>query len=501
MSRSKGGLILPFIFLLVSTFLFSPNSLVSGSPIKERNFKRPDPLRHLKLYNGSYDIRDKHYWASAAFTGIHGYAIAGIWTLCGLGLGIFMIVRTLCNSSTTPIADHSDSYYFVVFLLVLLFTFFAIVATSFVLAASHNSLRRTKKLKDTIFRAGDDARRSIYKVTKVLTEMEHLLVPYDMKTSHRLNTTSHQLGLESQNIFRFVQKNGHSIDLAIQTSYISHLVVVIVNLVLLVAAIVLLFLHWHPGFIILIFICWIITTLCWVMTGFDFFFHTFAEDTCSAFEDFKQDPLNNSLTSLLPCLHSSYSDKVMVEIGSTIHNFITQLNSKIKTDLYKLLGLDEETDNFLGAWMICNPFSDAPNYSYIEADCPDDTIPISNVPNILSKFICYKENSTTTCNKDGKFLPEASYVMAWSYSRSIEDLINIFPDLQNLTQCSFVKDAFFDVVSRQCKPFRLSVLLLWSSMLSLSIFMVVIVLSWVAKVYIDRGRSFSKCSIIPNPLE
>nr|GFC76425.1 hypothetical protein CTI12_AA141690 [Tanacetum cinerariifolium] len=35
-----------------------------------------------------------------------------------------------------------------------------------------------------------------------------------------------------------------------------------------------LLLHWHPGFIILIVVCWILTTVSWILTGFDFFFHT-----------------------------------------------------------------------------------------------------------------------------------------------------------------------------------------------------------------------------------
>ncbi|KAK9285829.1 hypothetical protein L1049_025030 [Liquidambar formosana] len=497
MSKSK-GVLLPFVFFLVSTSLLSPNSVVYGSSVQEQSFNRPDPLRHFKSYSGGYDVRSKHYWASAAFTGVHGYAIAGVWTLCGLGFGIFMIVKNL-SSSSTSIADHSNSRYFILFLLILLFTFLAIVATSFALAANQSTLRRTKKLKETILRAGGDARRTIRKVTKAFKEMQHHLLPYDPDTSFRLNITTHRLGKESRIIQRFVQKNGHSINLAIQTSYIAHLGVVTVNLVLLVAALVLLLLHWHPAFITIIFICWILTTLCWVLTGFDFFLHTFAEDTCSAFEDFQQNPLNSSLSSLLPCMDSSYSNKVIVEIGSTIHNFITELNLKV-TELHRLLELDEEAEELLGDWRICDPFSGAPNYSYIPEKCPKGAIPIGEIPNVLARFTCYKENSTRECKGNGKFLTEASFVMAWAYTCSIQDLINIFPDLQNLAQCSFVKDAFFDVASHQCRPFRVSVRLLWSSMLCLSIFMVIIVLIWVAKAYQDKGRYFSKCSIIPNPL-
>lgn len=89
--------------------------------------------------------------------------------------------------------------------------------------------------------------------------------------------------------------------------------------------------------------------------------------------------------------------------------------------------------------------------------------------------------------------------MVSAYSRCVQNLLDIYPDLKSLTECSFVKDTFSDVVSHQCRPFRVSIRLLWSSMLSLSIVMVVLVLIWVAKAYQDRGRCFSICSINPNP--
>uniref|UniRef100_A0A5B7AY35 Uncharacterized protein n=1 Tax=Davidia involucrata TaxID=16924 RepID=A0A5B7AY35_DAVIN len=490
----SNGIVLPFIIiLLVSTSVFTQKSVVFGSPVQEQSFNRPDPLRHFKLYKGGYDIRNKHYWASAAFTGVHGYAIAGVWMLCGLGFGSYLLLKNCCSSSS-PVADHSDSSYLIMFFLVVLFSFLAIIATSFVITTNQNTQKRTKRLEETVIGAGGGARRTIRKVTKAMEEMQNLLRPYDPKTCHILNLTANRLRRESQMIHFFVTKNEHSIDQAIQSSYIANLVVVTVNLVLLVAALVLLLLHWHPGFFIIIFFCWILTTLCWVLTGFNFFFHNFAEDTCSALEDFEQYPQNNSLSSLIPCVNSSY--KILVKIGFTVHTFITELNAKIG-ELHELLGLDEQVENFLELQKICDPFSGAPNYSYTPEKCSKDAIPIGDLPNVLSRFTCYKENATEKCEGDGRFLPEASYVMAWAYSRSIQDLINIFPDVQSLIQCSFVKDAFTDAVLNQCKPFRAQSRMLWSSMLSLSIVMVVLVLIWVAKAYQDRGRCFSMCSIIP----
>lgn len=110
---------------------------------------------------------------------------------------------------------------------------------------------------------------------------------------------------------------------------------------------------------------------------------------------------------------------------------------------------------------------------------------------------CYKNESSAECARDGKFLSEVAYNVTWAVTTSIEDLLGIYPDLQDLSQCSFVKSRLRYVVSRQCRPFRSSLRSLWASMLSLSIFMAVLVLLWVAKAYQDKGKTFSRCSIFP----
>lgn len=53
--------------------------------------------------------------------------------------------------------------------------------------------------------------------------------------------------------------------------------------------------------------------------------HSFAKDTCSALKDFQQNSHNSSLSSILPCLDPERSEKLMGQIGYTIHSFINQV--------------------------------------------------------------------------------------------------------------------------------------------------------------------------------
>ncbi|KAJ8430281.1 hypothetical protein Cgig2_024713 [Carnegiea gigantea] len=249
----------------------------------------------------------------------------------------------------------------------------------------------------------------------------------------------------------------------------------------------------------IIFLCWISTMTCWLLTGIDFSLHNFAEDTCTALEDFKENPQNSSLSSMLPCVDALKSQGVMVQIGQTVHTFITELNSNINV-IPKELGINVARYNHVlgNERKICDPFSGPPDFTYLQGECPKNAIHIRDLPDILARFTCNDNKiSMEPCKGYGKFLPETTYLMANAYIRSVQNLIDVYPYLEDLIHCSFVKDRVSDVVLHQCKPFRKCTYGLWVSTLCLSLCMTVLVLVWVAEVYLNWGRSFPWCSVLP----
>ncbi|KAJ8769398.1 hypothetical protein K2173_002602 [Erythroxylum novogranatense] len=386
----QNGVSLPFLLLLVLMSICSPAVMAFESSLEERIIKRPDPLRGLKNYRGAYNITDRHYLASAAFTGVHSYVIALLWLLCGLCFGVFVLFKKKSNNETSSFRDFMDHQHIFIFLLIIIFTILAVIAAGFVLAANESSMHRTGKFKSTIVRAGRQTHRSLYKVILATTDMQVLLRPYDPATSLKLYNITHRLARDSKSIQNFVQKTVHAIDLVIQISHTSHLVVVAIDLVLLGASLVLLLLHWHPGFLIIIFICWILTTLFWALTGVDFFLHIFVDDTCIAFHEYDQ-LQNSSMRSLLPCVDPAYSDKILTDIGKTVHDYVSQLKSKA-VEFYGSLGLKEQNSDILGLNRICDPFSGAPDYTYTPELCPDESITIDQLSKVSrdSFFFCRK---------------------------------------------------------------------------------------------------------------
>ncbi|XP_019173273.1 PREDICTED: uncharacterized protein LOC109168873 [Ipomoea nil] len=491
----SGGYFSPlFLLLLISGTMMPHNCMAALSPDRDDVLAAHVPLTRLQLHTGrAYNITDKNYWAASVFSGIHGYVIAGIWLLIGLGFGCYIIVKN-SRPSSASIVQYPDSSYILFFSFIVFFSILAMVASSFVLVADKGSLHRTKKLTETILDAGSDAQRTMQSTKGILLSIQTLIDPYDSNTSHMLNVTTHMLRRDSLSIQSFIDKTRHSGNEAIVALYVANLTVVIANLVLLVAALVSFIFRWPLGLIIIIFCCWILTTLNWVLTGINFIFHNFAEDICIALDDFEQNPESSSLQSVLPCANSTNSKKLLVKIGYTIHTCMFKINVKL-TALPALQSVRNEEDNF-GVWKVCDPFSGSPNYTFNPNQCPEDAIPIGNLPTILSRVTCY--SSSRNCRDEGRFIPEAIFYKCSAFSESMQELIDIFPDLVRLIQCSKVKQAFSDIVQRQCKPFRKTALELWASMLSLSISMVFLTLLWAAKAYQDKGKNFSRCSIVPD---
>ncbi|CAN1191276.1 hypothetical protein LINPERHAP2_LOCUS40959 [Linum perenne] len=410
-----------------------------------------------------------------------------------MGLGIVWAFKNggPCFAS---IRDFLDYYHLPMFFLLLIFTVLALAATIIVAIANQSSLHKTEDMKQTVIKVAKQTHRTIQTVVLAMSTIQSLLRPYRPDASLKLYNITHMLADDSKTIKDYVTRSGGSMDLAIHTSHMVHLVVVIVNLALLVASIVVLLLHWHPGFILIILTCWILTAMYWVLTGIDFFLHTFADDTCHAFESFVENPHNNTLSSIIPCMDPPEALQVLAEIGGTIHGFISELNSKMTT-MNKGFAQEAKVMGFRG---ICDPFAGPPNQIFMPNSCAKEFIPVGQITNMLSILTCPDASTKEACIREGKIIPENVSKIAVAYSRSAQLAIDVFPDLEILTKCKLLKDTMTYIVDEKCGPFTSAMWILWTSMLCVSIFMTTFVLGWVIKSYQERDRQFSACSIWPH---
>ncbi|KAI8002427.1 hypothetical protein LOK49_LG08G02034 [Camellia lanceoleosa] len=454
---------------------------------------RVDPLNHFKKYRGGYDVTNKHYWSSAIFTGIYGYAIGVLWLLCGLVNGGFLLATSFCcKNSNRKLKKKKGSHchkqcYLWPILLATFFTVLAIVATGLVLGGNAKFHSRAKKVVDIVINTANDASQTIYNTTGAMKDISINLEASNGSSSYTglLTSTSQKLDSEAAVIQSQAKKNRHAINKGLKIVYILTVVIISFNLVAVLALSVFGILRLQRAFYVFIVLCWLLTILCWFFFGVYFFIEKFEGDTCAALEDFQRDPYNSSLSSILPCNELLSAKSALSDVSAGIYNLVNEVNANISTSYQNIV-------------QVCNPFSEPPEYQYQPNSCPSNTIKIGDIPRVLKTFTCSDANSGTC---EGVLMSTNDFRTVEAYSNSIQTLLNAYPGMENLVQCQSVEEAFSEILQRHCKPLKRYTRMVWAALLFLSIIMVAVVLIWTVEAHYQQKYQFSDCSVKSHSME
>ncbi|KAL0368671.1 UNVERIFIED_CONTAM: hypothetical protein Scaly_1086000 [Sesamum calycinum] len=448
-------------------FLAETNN-VSDSSRHLDDTVRVDPLDGLKKYRGGYDITNKHYWSSTVFTGIHGYAIAVLWLLCGLGYGGFLLVARSCRSrrelkKRSPCLKQDC--YLQPLLFVVVFTILAITASCVVLGGNAKFHSRAKTVIDIILDTADEASNTIYNTTGAMKEMSSTLgeVQGSSRATGFLISTSRTLDAQAADIARQASKNRRLIDKGLKIVYIVTTVMISLTLVAVIALLVSGILKFRRARQVLIVLGWILTALCWFFFGIYFFLQNFVGDTCTALESFQQNPYNNSLSSILPCDELLSAESVLDDVSVGIYDLVNEVNGNISRSYGNIV-------------QICNPFSPPPMYEYQPWNCPATSIRIGDIPQVLRLLAC-PDTEGQTCN-GGILVPAGYYNSVEAYTTSIQKFLDVYPGMDSLVQCETVEDAFDEILDEHCSPLKRYVRMVWAALVALSVIMVALVIFW-----------------------
>ncbi|KAG8369463.1 hypothetical protein BUALT_Bualt14G0016300 [Buddleja alternifolia] len=449
---------------------------------------RVDPLDNLKKYRGGYDITNKHYWSSTAFTGIPGYAIAVIWLLCGLGYGGFLLVRTTCCKRSGKLKKRSYCHkqcYLQPLLLAIVLTLLAITACGLVLGGNAKFHSRAKTVIDIIIDTADEASETIYNTTGAMRDMSTSLREVDGNSdaTYFLTSTSQRLDTRAADIRRQATNNRRLIEKVLNIVNITTTVTITLTLLVVIALLVFGVVKFQRTLQVLILVCWVFTVLCWLFFGVYFFLQNFAGDTCTAIEGFQQDPYNNSLSSILPCDQLLSARSVLDDVGAGIYDLVEEVNENISRSYGDIV-------------QICNPFSPPPIYQYQPWNCPSTSIRIGDIPQLLRMLTC-PDSDGGTCN-GGMMIPATYYNTVQAYSTSIQQLLDVYPDMQSLVECQTVKDAFSEILQKHCNPLKRYVRMVWAALVFLSVVLVALVLLWTIGARHEKNHHSLDGSVKPH---
>ncbi|XP_055820015.1 uncharacterized protein LOC129888964 [Solanum dulcamara] len=452
---------------------------------------RIDPLKNFKNYRGGFDITEKHYWSSTIFTGIYGYAIAVIWLLCGLGYGLFLVASVFCcKRNNRKLKKRSTCYnkhdcYIWIILSAIFLTILAITATGLILGGNAKFHSRTDKVVDIIIDTADGASETIYTTTNAMREMKSGLEGTDIgqEASNFLIPTSSRLDRQADDISREARKNRRLIEKLLNIVYIVTTVIISLNLVALIALSAFGILKFRRTFKLLIALCWIFTTLCWFLFGIYYFLDNFAGDTCTALESFQSDPYNSSLSSILPCDELVSAESVLYDVSQGVHQIINEVNQKLSTEYGNVA-------------QICNPFSGPPQYNYEPGTCSSSTIRVGDLPRIFKMLTCTDPNCT-----GGVMISPRDFNTVSAYTTAVQKILDVYPGMENLTQCDTVFKAFDNIIDKHCKPLKKSAHLVWGGLVFLSVVMVVLVLVWSFEAHHEENHKNLDSSVKPHSVE
>lgn len=462
----------------------------SGSSLTLRT-ERIDPLDDLKKYKGGYNITNKHYWSSAVFTGKFGYIVAALWIVSGLIYGMIVLVSNLCFNKRRALYRKNKSrvtnkHSLWPIVLGLTFTVLAIVASGVALGGSSRFHSEAKAIKNTIVGAANEASSTIRNVTTAVQSIQRNTEVYvNLAGSSSLNTKTQKLSDDADNIRRKAEKNMHRLNKGLRIMNVSTIITVSLNLIAILALLASRTLKFRRICSMLISLCWVLAFLFWLYFGFYYFLDKVAGDTCAALEEYRQDPRNSTLSSILPCNDRTSAKKALREVAGEIHGIVDQVNANISRLQSPSLPVVE---------YVCNPFLGPPDYRYQpENNCSANTIRIRDIPQVLKMYTC----SAGTC-REGEFIPAHDYDIALEAINSIEMILDAYPGMQRLVDCQLVRDAFSKILSEDCEPLKKYAHTSWAAFATLSTIMAVLLVTWMVEARRDSRYCSSNGSVKPH---
>ncbi|XP_009786154.1 uncharacterized protein LOC107774259 [Nicotiana tabacum] len=449
---------------------------------------RTDPLDNFNKYRGGFDITNKHYWSSTIFTGIYGYAIAVVWLSCGLGYGLYLLTSTYCGKRKNlklkkrSTCQYQHYYLWLIFSAVFL-TILAITATGLVLGGNAYLRSRTDRVVNIIIDTADGASETIYTSTEALRDMNNDLEDTDIgdEAANFLIPTSQSLDRQAADIHRGAKKNRRLVEKSLEILYIVTTLTISLNLAAAISLTVFGILKFRRNFHLLIAVCWIFTSLCWLFFGIYFFLDNFAGDACTALESFRINPYNNSLSSILPCDELLSAQSIIYTASEGIHRVVNKVNRELST-------------NYGNVAQICNPFSGPPDYNYEpDQNCPSSAIRIGELPGIIKMLTC-----TDPSCKGGVMIPYRIFNNIESYITALKKILDVYPGIESLAECNTVYSSFSDILEKHCKPLKKNAHMTWAGLVFLSVVMVVLILVWTFETHHEKDHHNIDSSIKPH---
>ncbi|KAI3730008.1 hypothetical protein L6452_18684 [Arctium lappa] len=468
------------------------NDVNSSLVLAQKRTTRKDPLNDFKKYRGGWNISERHYWASVAFTAAPFFVMAAAWFVI-FGLCLSLICLCYCCCSRTPYG-YSKLAYALSLILLILFTVVAIVGCVFLYTGQAKFYHSTTKTLD-------------YVVNQANTTAEKLRnLSDDFASAKKIGVAQVFLPVKVQSDIDDIQTKLNSTSYALsdrteENKDDIHRVLDTVRLVLIILSAVMLFLTFL-GFLLSIFgmqcmvytlviFGWILVTGTFILCGVFLVLHNVTADACVSMNQWVKYPTAyTALDDILPCVDNATAQETSMRTKEVASQLV-DLTNQVITNVTNINFAPNFTPLFFNQSgplmpLLCNPYR--PDFT--DRPCAPNEVSLNNASQVYSRFVC-EVSASGICTTTGRLTPDFYSQMSAGIKLSY-GLYLYGPFLVDLQDCTFVRQTFTDITQDYCPGLRRYSNWIYIGLLMVSLAVLLSLVFWVIYGRERRHRVYTK---------
>ncbi|BBN13421.1 hypothetical protein MPTK1_6g03310 [Marchantia polymorpha subsp. ruderalis] len=448
---------------------------------------RKDPLDNFHVYDGGFNVTDKHYWSSVAYTGIWGYVLACI---C-LVTAIIYCFLYCCGCADQSYEDSVSGYKGVQrngpLISICIFSCIAIIAAGVIYWGNAKLGQQLRATAGTLLTATDGIQSEINNALSMV-QVASMFPISQQGSSQQFLQACVNLGNTFNNLQKKVKKNKDRVYRIFDNVKVALTVVSAVLAVFVVLGLAGTIGSWRYLLIITFGLMMILLFASWIMAGVSFALTNVANDACQIMNEYDENPQNSSISKYLPCLSNSDADKALAGAKEAIKSLVTQANVAIdwvNREESRLSSKRSQAAEFVLP-RVCDPYGPPPSYN--DSLCLSGETSFGDFEKVYGPFRCENDN-LTHCFEQDTPIPNFAYEEADMAMNASNIVYRMLPTIFRIITCNFVKVTFEDILFHNCRPLRRSLTTLWGGFIVASLAMMPLQICWaVLTRHIGKDR-------------
>lgn len=442
---------------MVFSRLFAEGPNIAEPPVQspslilaaERTYRK-DPLNGFKRYNGGWNIDDRHYWASVAFTAVPFFITALIWfVIFGLCLLFICVCSRCCKREPY---GYSAMAYALSLIFLVVFTIVAIIGCVILYTGQEKFHSSTLNTLDYVVHQANITADNLMDVSVYLAAakqlaVDRILIPANVQTD--IDYVQTKITSSSSTLSTKTADNKDDAEHLIESVRTALIILSVAMLALTFLGFVFSMFGLHVFVYILVVFGWILITGTLILCGIFLVLHNVTADTCVAMDEWIQNPTaHTALDDILPCVDYATAQETLNKSKEVTYNLVDIVNQVI-TNVSNI----NFSPNFAPFYynqsgpvlpILCNLF----NPDLTPHSCGPAEVDLSNATQVLNSYVC-QASPSGICVTPGRLTPTLYSQMAAAVNMS-NGLYQYGPFLVDLQTCDFVRQTFGDIYNVHC---------------------------------------------------